>query len=82
MCSMLDRVCSCGLFCMAVGSESQRPLCVEGRLCSITEKVPLSPLHPAHMQTASHHTLSLTHTCWGHTYSQTGCGKHPHSGGP
>lgn len=49
-------------------------------LCPITEKAPTSPLHPAHTQTASHATLSLIRTCWGHTHSQTGCWKRPHSG--
>lgn len=34
----------------------------------------------SHADSITRHTLSPTHTCWGHTHSQTGCWKHPHNG--
>ena len=54
-----------------------------GGLCPILEKVPTSPLHPVSCRQAAAHATTrhtLSRTCWGHTHSQTGWWKHPHSG--
>lgn len=40
---------------------------VKGRLCPITGKLPTSPLHPAHMQAASHATHLAQHAHVGDT---------------
>lgn len=33
----------------------------------------------SHADSITRHTLSPTHTCWGHTHSQAGCWKRPHN---
>lgn len=60
--------------------ESEPRVCweVEGVLCPSIGKAPTSPLHPTHAQAASR-PHSKTRTCWGHTHSQTGWQKRPHS---
>lgn len=60
--------------------ESEPVVCWEneGVLCPSIGKAPTSPLHPTHAQAASQ-PHSKTRTCWGHTHSQTGWQKRPHS---